>query len=298
MPPRLRDYDLKDWSRLRPLTHALKTRHYRRVDAAYAREPARDGNLDALITRAKGRKLLLTIGYADAQAIDWQAELVRYYLPDVFHAVADNSPDDASAAAVKFVAGAHGLPYLRLPPNRWPEGSRSHGLALNWLWRNVVQPAEPQAFGFLDDDMFPTAADDPFRPLQAQDFYGWVREVGARWFLFAGLCVFRFEAVRGKPLDFGQDWFIGLDTGGGNWDVLYRHVDRAALQEMPGKFFPYKPGVETHAAPFQWLGSWLHEVGWPGNPEFTADKRRVLAETLAPHLAAARAARAAQASRS
>ena len=33
MPPRLRDYDLKDWSRLRPLTHALKTHRYRRVDA-------------------------------------------------------------------------------------------------------------------------------------------------------------------------------------------------------------------------------------------------------------------------
>ena len=138
MPPRLRDYDLKDWSRLRPLTHALKTRRYRRVDAIYAREPARDGNVGALIAHARGRKLLLTIGYADAQAIDWQVELVRHYLPDVLHAVADNSPDDASALAIKFMAGAHGIPYLRLPPNRWPEGSRSHGLALNWLWLTVA----------------------------------------------------------------------------------------------------------------------------------------------------------------
>jgi hypothetical protein len=293
MPPRLRDYDLKAWSRLRPLTHALKTRRYRRVDAAYAREPARDGSVGALLAHAKGRKLLLTIGFADAQAIDWQAELVRHFLPDVLYAVADNSLDDASAAAIKFVAGVRGVPYLRLPPNRWPEGSRSHGLALNWLWHNVVLPAEPEAFGFLDDDVFPTAADDPFGPLQSQDFHGWVREAGDRWFLWAGLCVFRFDRVRGKPLDFGQDWFNGLDTGGGNWEVLYRHVDRASLQQMPNEFRSFKSGLDWSEAPLQWCGSWLHEVGWLGRPDLNAEKRRVVGDILAPHLAAARAARGA-----
>ena len=70
-----------------------------------------------------------------------------------------------------------------------------------------------------------------------------------RWFLWAGYCTFRYDAVKDKPLDFGQDWFVGLDTGGANWDVLYRHVDRAALREAPTSFVPYKPGVVLDEAP-------------------------------------------------
>ena len=162
---------------------------------------------------------------------------------------------------------------------------------MNWTWHNILRPGNPRAFGFIDDDLFPTASDDLFAPLDTQEFFGLVREVDHRWFLWAGFCTFRFDAVKDKPLDFGQDWFMGLDTGGANWDVLYRSVDLSALQVPNTIFTPYKEGVDVRDGPMQWCGTWLHEIGSTGNSAVEADKRRVVAGILAPHLDAARKTR-------
>ena len=124
--------------------------------------------------------------------------------------------------------------------NPWHSFSRSHGIALNWVWHNILRPGSPRAFGFIDDDLFPTAPDDPFAPLDTQDFFGLVRQEGQKWFLWAGYCTFRFDAVKDKPLDFGQDWFIGLDTGGANWSVLYQHVDRGIFGSRKPSSSPIK----------------------------------------------------------
>jgi len=283
----LSEYSLADWRRLRPLTHGIKTLRYRAVDHLYRRRPARAGDPAALARAIGGRQVLTTIAFADPEAIDWQARLLGHYLPRPLHLIADNSPEDASAAAIAAVAHDRGLPYVRLPRNPWRDASRSHGIALNWVWHNIIRPGRPEAFGFLDDDLFPTAADDPFEPLAFQDFYGVVREWGPRWFLWAGYCSFRFDRVADKALDFGQDWFKGLDTGGGNWRVLYRHVDRSRIREAGSRYVPFKDGVAMRDGPLQWCGSWLHEIGAMGRSELQAEKRRVVAALLAPHLAAA-----------
>jgi hypothetical protein len=286
------DYSLADWGRLRPVTHRLKSLRYRLVDRRYRRRPARAGDPAAIARSIAGKKLLTTIAFADAESIDWQARLMAHYLPGIRLLIADNSPDDAAAESIAAVARASGLSYLRLPENPWRGASRSHGIALNWVWHNVVRPGRPEAFGFLDDDIFPTAAEDPFAALETQDFYGVVRPGGSRWFLWAGFCVFRFAAVADKELDFGQDWFKGLDTGGGNWDPLYSRVDRASIREAATDFQPFKAGIDMEEAPLQWCGAWLHEVGIMGRDELKAEKRSAVAAILAPHLAAARDATA------
>ena len=148
----------------------------------------------------------------------------------------------------------------------------------------------PTAFGFLDDDLFPIAPDDPFAPLARQDVYGVRRPGGTRWFLWAGFTMMRFAAVRDRQLDFGQDWFAGLDTGGGNWEPLYRHLDETALDFAPTRFVPYREGVALEQGQMQWCGAWLHEIGQVGQQELMADKRRMVAGILEPHLDAARTA--------
>ena len=57
-----------------------------------------------------------------------------------------------------------------------------------------------------------------------------IRTAGERWFLWAGFCLFHYAAVADRMLDFRQDWFIGLDTGGANWELLYRHADITRLR--------------------------------------------------------------------
>jgi hypothetical protein len=284
MPKALSDYGLRDWLRLRPLMHRIKTARYAVVDNLYLRRPARFGDVDAVAKALAGRSVLITVAFRDAEAIEWQYQLVRRFVPKALYVIADNTPDDGEAAAIAAVAAKFRIPYVRLPHNPWHQPSRSHGLALNWIWRNLLRPATPYAFGFLDDDLFPTAPDDPFAPLQSQSFYGVVRTAGARWFLWAGYCMFLFADVAHKPLDFRQDWFLGLDTGGGNWDVLYRHVERSRIRELSGWQEPYRPGASLEQAPIHWIGPWLHEVGSTGNRALDEDKRRVIAARLAPLL--------------
>jgi hypothetical protein len=282
----LSEYDLADWRRLRPLLHALKTTRYRLVAARYVRRAAVGPGLPTLARSLTGKRVLTTIAFGDAEVVGWQIQLVRRHVPSTVHVIADNSRDEAAAAQIAAVCGAFDTPYLRLPRNPWRQSSRSHGAALNWVWRNLIRPAAPEAFGFLDHDLFPTAPDDPFAALSKQDCFGLVRTAGPRWYLWPGYCVFRFDRVRDLPLDFGQDWFNGLDTGGGNWRSLYRRLARTELQEAHTTFAPYEPGVDVADAPLQWVGSWLHEVGTMKRPELRGDRREVLRAILAPHLAA------------
>ncbi|MBI5114826.1 MAG: hypothetical protein HZA68_22930 [Rhodovulum sp.] len=289
MPRAMSDYSLLEWARLRPLMQALKTARYRAVDKAYRSRPAVIGDVAAIAREIAGRNVLVTVAFADVNAARWQIALVRHYVPGVVHVLVDNSPTDEVAVRICRVAEAEGARYLRLPRNPWTgkSPSRSHGLALNWTWHNLIRPAAPHAFGFIDDDLFPTAHDDPFAPLAEQDVYGQVRRIGERWFLWAGFCMFRFDKVAALPLDFGQDWFIGLDTGGGNWEPLYSRIDLAALREAETRFVPFRDDLAVADGPLQWVGTWLHEVGLMGRPELFDEKRGTVEALIAPHLAAA-----------
>ncbi|WP_322516942.1 hypothetical protein SR870_05065 [Rhodopseudomonas palustris] len=292
MPKPLSEYTWADWQRLRPVSHGIKTARYRWIDRQYRRAPARVGDPAAVARSIAGRKVLVTVAYMDPEAIELQATLLRHFFPDTLYVVVDNSPEDEVASQIERVARAHGVDYLRAPENPWKKSSRSHGIALNWIWHNVLRPGAPEAFGLLDHDLFPTAPEDPFAPLATQDFYGYVRfaePANGRWFLWAGFSMMRHAAVRDLDLDFGQDWFIGLDTGGANWGPLYSRYDLRELVQSPSRFVAYRDGIGTYDGPLQWCGPWLHEVGQMGESEVMRDKRRVVKDILAPHLDAARA---------
>jgi hypothetical protein len=288
MPKSFSEYSVDDWRHLRPVTQAVKSLRYRAIDRSYRRRPARVGDTTAVAHSIRGRRVLVTIAFSDPLLIRWQTQLVRHYVPGARHIVVDNSAADEAADEIRRIAGADN--YLRAPDNPWSGTavSRSHGIVLNWIWHNLIQPGEPEAFGFLDHDIFPTAYDDPFAPLATQDVYGVVRTVGPRWFLWAGFCMFRFAAVKDATVDFGQDWFAGLDTGGGNWSALYARIDAATLRQPATRFVPFKPGIAVADGPLQWCGAWLHEIGLMGASHLFAEKRRVVAAMLAPHFEATR----------
>lgn len=294
MPRPLSEYTFDDWKRLRPLMHRLKTARYRWIDRRYRAQPPVVGDTAAAARLIAGRKVLFTVAYRDPEAIDWQAALVRHFVPGAIYIVVDNSPENAEAKAIEAIAARHGVPYLRAPENPWKKSSRSHGIVLNWIWHTIIRPGAPEAFGLIDHDLFPTKPSDPFAPLSQQSVYGYVRHTEpptGRWFLWAGYTMMKFAAVRDLDLDFGQDWFIGLDTGGGNWDPLYSRLDLDKLAKADSRFLPYRDGIELREGPLQWCDGWLHEVGQMGEPEVMKDKRRVVASILAPHLEAANRAR-------
>lgn len=280
-------YSLYDCLRARPLVHRLKRLRYRVTDRVFlsATAPNRS-QLIRLRERLAGRNVLVTIAFEDEQATAWQVALVRRFLPDAVHVVCDNSRDPSSAASIREVAERFGVPCVSVPRNPWTgrNASRSHGFAMNWVWQHVLRVAQPSAFGFLDQDLFPTAPDNPFAELDGSPCAGDKRWCDDRWFLWAGYCFFSFSAVRSLSLDFSPDWFSGLDTGGSNRRVFYRDIDPESIRQRPLREVPAIPGVSLRDAYYETRGTWIHEAGQTGRPELRAKKRDAIRRLLSPLL--------------
>jgi len=276
-------YTASKWLALQPAIHLFKSARYRYIDQKYRRRPARATALADPMARESN--LLVSIAFEDAELIDWQACLVRSYVPAAEYVVVDNSVSTNGAETIRSVCARRRCSYFRTPENPWQgAASRSHGLALNWALDNVIKPRRPRAFGFIDGDIFPTQITNPFEPLHRQDFFGVVRHSDLRWYLWAGFCFFRFSLVERLSLNFGQAWFLGLDTGGANWTLLYKNYELSALETMGTTFFPFKSGLDVSEGPLQWCGPWLHEVGQMGHPKYASAKREALRQLLMPHL--------------
>ncbi len=287
MPRPLRDYSAEDWRHLRPPLQAWTRLRLRTITAAYAARPPSRGDRGALKTALAGRRVMVTIGFNDQEMLERQVRAVRRFVPGPVHLIADNSRDDSRAAEIEAMCVRLAALYLRLPPNPWgPRSpSRSHGLAMNWVWRRVIRPGRPEAFGFLDQDLVPLAPDDPFADLARQPLAGDKRWADGRWFLWAGYCFYRTAALDRVRVDFGQDWPLGLDTGGANWTRLYAGIDPATIAERPITREAVLPGRSVDECHYERRGAWLHEVGFEGRPELKAEKRRRVLEIIDAALA-------------
>jgi hypothetical protein len=292
MPKPLAEYRLTEWARLRPAFHAVKTWRYDRVTAAYLRRPPRAGDLAALGRRMGGRRLLVTVAFNDVEILERQLLAVRQFVSSAVHLVADNSRDDVASAQIEALCARLAVAYLRLPANPWGDRSpsRSHGLALNWIWRRLVRPARPELFGFLDHDLVPIARCDPFEPLARQPIHGDKRWAGHRWFLWAGYCFFRTQFLEDTVVDFGQDWFVGLDTGGGNWRSIYAKLDPCSIEERAIERVAILPDAPISDCYVERRGSWLHEVGFDRRPDLKLQKRAKFLALIDAALAEAAAA--------
>jgi hypothetical protein len=274
-----REYGPGDWLRLRPLLHRWKNWNHDRVNARYVALGADAPDLNAAAARLAGTNLAIAIAYNVPAMIAWQIRFMRRNLPNIAYAVIDNSSDARAAAAIREICAAQEIVYLRTPANPYSgaAASRSHGLALNWAWRNLVRRVEPPVFAFIDHDMMPVAPFDLGAQVAARPFYGRLARRGERWYLWAGFCAFDYARVAGLPLDFRQDWFNGLDTGGANWSVLYRRFDLPQLLAT-GAFAsvtvePVEPADPSVGSLERIADAWLHignASGWapiePGRP--------------------------------
>src|SRR5262245_28619205 len=101
----LSDYEWRDWRRLRPITHWLKTSRYDAQREHYVRLPARSEI--SVADRIRDQRVLVTIAFEDPEAIDIQAQLVTRFVPNAIYVVADMSMDDQAAARVAAAAADH-----------------------------------------------------------------------------------------------------------------------------------------------------------------------------------------------
>jgi len=231
----LSQFSFGDWLRLAPVRFALTEFRNDALLNNYLQRTTE--NLPAFLrehAHLANQNIVLIIAFGQPRVLDFLLSKLNRFVRDAHFLVFDNSPTAAARTEIERVCRQRKTAYLALPPYRTRHQNRSHAFAMTWIFRNVVRALKPRMFVFIDHDLIPFKTIELGKLLNGQPFYGPVRanksaepeKIGNRsWSLWAGYCLFDFSKVKDLPLNFLYDFSRGLDTGGRNWECLYKHYD-------------------------------------------------------------------------
>lgn len=247
------------------------------------------------IGRSEGRDaLLVTVAFNRADLIALQAEaFAKWFTDSYFHLVVDNSSEMAVRDEIRAVCRAAGSGYISLPANPALRGSWSHGLALNWVHRNVTRNSGAKYVGYLDHDIIPFRCVAYRGIIDAQGVYGHPAFQGPYYYYWPGLVFYSVGYFdRGAP-DFRPATIggYGLDTGGGNCARYYSrlatapsvmHREDVWAEDLGRAFDPANDG----GASIQEVGvhifdrSWVHLVNGSNWKGIAMDEKNARLRTL------------------
>lgn len=257
------------------------------VDRAFRWWGRAAGHRVAATLASRGhRHVVFTIAYDSPWVVDLLTQAWSRHQPDLPLVVIDNSSQRSARAAHEDLCRQRGFPWLPLPWNPEWHPNRSHGIALNWTWFNVVRHADLEVAGFLDHDCIPVAACDLRGRTRGLDAYG--LRAGSvthpdAWNIWPGYCFLRPAAARGHVVDFKHRIEYGLDTGGGNWRGFYRRLDPARVGAAACRWV--RPDLGSGATPAACPlvdGAFLHLEGasYRGAFHDAVLRRRIAAAVL------------------
>lgn len=287
-------HDVISWSYIRQPFKSLE--HYNCTDSAIS-----DANVIDLVS----------VSFNNEFVIKAQIELLKKHLADPYYfTVVDNSSDAEKRGMIRTICQAEHVGYISLPANPFSGhfGNWSHGLALNWVFKNFIAPRGADNFGFLDHDLFPIKSTSLVEFLKRYRLGGVMHQNGKYWYLWPGCCFYRREVFMGKKVNFSSRYVrdglkvAALDTGGGNWAGLYSLTDKSScytfthqlaflneknpdgplfehlgsLKDVEKRFDTGKLGTSPRLVEF--FGDWLHirRMGYAGSEELAAKSRKVL----------------------
>jgi hypothetical protein len=196
------------------------------VDRIFRARGSREA--DRLVGSLTSSNVCFTIAFNVPWAVDLMATAWRSNATNLELVVVNNSSDAVRRDQIRSVCDLHRVLHVDLPHNPEWNPCRSHGIAMNWIFYNVVTRLRPSVFGFIDHDCFPVKAYNIADRLGGKDVYG-VRvrssKIPDAWTLWAGFCFFRYSSLEARNIDFKHRVEFGLDTGGGNWLPLYSSLD-------------------------------------------------------------------------
>jgi len=257
----LSDYRLADWSKGTPLVHGIKRARNVAIERIFRSLPAR--GYDAFMADLTARRpdvLAITIAYNTPWVIDVMTQITPPNLAGTL-VVCDNSRKSAARREIARICRDRGVPYLALPFNLEHHPCRSHGIALNWAYHNIVAQVKPRVFGFLDHDLFAIEPLDFAAQVADQPVYGLINQSAWGWNLWAGFCMFDRAAIAGLRPDFNNDNPRLLDTGGRKWLRIYRHFDRDRIRFAVGRMQELHLPGDPRALFVQRVDNCLHVGG-------------------------------------
>jgi hypothetical protein len=227
----LKDFTRGEWIRLLPLEHGFKQVRNDVVQSTILRR--RPKTLEKFLAdtaHLKGRNIANVVTFGQPWVLDFFLKMAERNLTDATVLVFDNSRQASERMEIERVCREHNVPYLGLPWNPTRHANRSHGIAMTWIFHNVIRAIQPRIACFLDYDLIPTERIELAKVLGDQPFYGVANVSQWAWSCWAGYCVYDFAAVSALPLNFLCDFSRGLDTGGRNWNCLYKNHDRGKVK--------------------------------------------------------------------
>lgn len=207
----------------------------------------------------KNRVDIITVAFNNDEVIRHQIRLLNKYLLDPYcYTVADNSSDPTKQDKITEICKQFDVSYIRLPKNPYNEinPSLSHGLALNWIYRNYVCSRKANFFGFIDHDIFPVYPTTIINSLRSSNVYGLVQERGQMWYLWPGFCFFKYDFIKNRKVDFMP--IRGNDTGGGNWRSIYSSINKEIIPMVKHEYRKLRDGEDPQEDWVEYIGDWLH----------------------------------------
>jgi len=209
---------------------------------------------------------IVVVTFNNKQIFEHQARLIKKYLSGNYnYIVADNSSDKSIRKEIRELCIKNNISYVSLPPNHLV-GANSHATALNWIYYKIICRRHPDIFGFIDHDLFPISKVNIAEKISNQPIYGLLRDRPPFWYLFAGLCFFRFNFVEKKKIDFMPRMKKGvyLDTGGSNWRSLYASLNKNKITTFVIEkqiAFRKQESAKRHADEIEYFDDcWLHTI--------------------------------------
>jgi hypothetical protein len=233
----------------------------------------------------KGSNIAIVVAFEQPWALDWLLKMAKKNLQNTTVLVFDNSRDFDIRSKIKSACRKNKAHYLSLPKYSTNHVNRSHGMAMSWIYKHIVEVIQPKLFAFIDHDLIPVRSISFAKLVKIQPFYG--RETGKKkigfWSLWAGYCVFDFNYLVNKKINFLYDFSRGLDTGGRNWKALYSNYKKETLAFASSTnkkiFLPnFKQGFSVEFID----DKWIHIGGISYNNNF--EKKFMLFKALAKEI--------------
>lgn len=222
---KINEFSVAEWLRLEPIKFLIKEIRNDCILFIYLKKKTPD--LDSFIEKNQDltkKRLLIIIAFEQVKVLEWLFQLANINLKDIDLIVFDNSRNLCKRKLIEACCEKYQIRYLSLPYNYTKHPNRSHGMAMTWVFKNVIKKLKPTLFGYLDHDMLPV------KPINRNLFdrnkscFGVLNEGRDCWNLWAGYSFFRFSDVEKLPLNFLYDFSVGVDTGGRNWRCFYKNL--------------------------------------------------------------------------
>lgn len=187
--------------------------------------------------------IIITIAFNNIDILKTQHKYLKENLEDNFnHIIADNSNNKEKSDEIRLFCEKNGSSYIKLPKNPLTgvRASGSHGIALNWCYRNIIKKYKPKYFGFLDHDVFPIKKTCIITKI-IDGFWGVVRTKKEKWwYLWPGFSFYEYAKVKKYKFNFfphhaGFNSLVFLDTGGSNYYSIFRKVNRSSIAESKSR---------------------------------------------------------------